>query len=133
MSKLAHFQFATHQSVSGAPMLTLVFADTQYPVFLNSNWSRAGTDLRISDRDANASLEVTSGKFSLTLHPDDGPAEQLESRHNDAAWAQACLKARRVVVFVGPPELDVNSLNDYALIAAAERGNLIGAYVPVNT
>ena len=132
MSKLAHFQFATHQSPDGEPMLTLVFADTQYPVFLNSNWSRTGTTLYISDRVASASIEVMPEKFSLELHSDDGPAETIQSGHNDAEWAQACLKARRVVVFVGPPELDVNNLNDHALIAAAERGNLIGAYVPVS-
>jgi hypothetical protein len=132
MSKLANFRFATHQGATGEPMLTLVFAEAPYPVFLNSNWSRAGSTLRISDEDASATIEVTPEDFSLSLHPYDGQTEQIGSGHNDVAWAQACLKGRRVVVFVGPPELDVDNLNDHALVAAAERGNLIGGYVPLD-
>jgi len=124
-------QFATRLgSGDGVPMITLVPSEGQYQRFLSAHWPHVSPDLFVPESDANATFRVTPDTFSLDLRFDDGKMESVESEHDATVWAQACLMSGRVLVFVGPPGLDVDSINDKLLVEEAQRGKLFGAYVP---
>jgi hypothetical protein len=112
-------------------MILLVPTDSKYQWFLGLHWPHVSPDLFIPDKDVGASFEVTPERFALRLRIDDGQAEQFEAEHTDSLWVEACLTAGKIVVLVGPPQLEVATLADDVLVNLAQQGKLSGAYVPV--
>ena len=117
---------------AGLPMILLVPSASRYQWFLGLHWPHVSPDLFIPDKDVGASFEVTPEKFALRLRLDDGQTEQLEAEHSDKAWADACLAPGKIVVLVGPPQVDVATLGDEVLVNLAQHGKLSGAFVPVS-
>ena len=116
----------------GEPMITLVLTDDQHKDFLTAHWPHVSPDMFVPHEDANASFEVTPQEFSLHLHLDDGGSEEFEAEHHAPEWAAECLRVGRILVFVAPPGLDVDNINDRSLVEEAQHGKLFGLHVPVN-
>ena len=79
-----------------------------------------------------ASFEVTPERFALRPRLHDGQTAQLEAEHSDKAWADACLAPGKIVVLVGPPQVDVATHGDEVLVNLAQHGKLSSAFVPVS-
>jgi len=133
MSNPADFHFATLQSAIGEAMLTLVPTESQYEEFMSAHWPHVNPSLFVPEADAHATFQVTPQEFSLLVDLDSGKTQQFESKHNAPEWAAECIRTGSILVFVAPPGVDVENINDRLLIDEAQHGRLLGAHVPVSS